>query len=77
MSTDSERFRRRTLVVLPLDHPDIREIEVNVLKGVDDFEDLYEEVFLVQSASDDIHLIDTLYVEFAKRPGVRMLDTSE
>lgn len=75
--TDSEHFRKRTLIVLPLDHPDIREIEVNVLHGVDDFEDVYEEVFLVHSASDDLHLIDTLYVEFAKRPGIKMIDTGE
>jgi len=76
-NSDSERFRKRTLLVLPLDHHDIREIEVNILHGVDDFEDLYQDVFLVHSASDDIHLVDSLYVEFAKRPGVKILDASK
>lgn len=75
-STDSERFKKRTLLVLPIDHPDIRDIEVNVLKGVDDFGDLYQDVFLVRNVSHDLDLIDTLYVEFAKRQSVKMLGAS-
>ncbi|XP_045158947.2 uncharacterized protein LOC123524664 isoform X2 [Mercenaria mercenaria] len=75
---DTERFRQRTLVVLPIDNPDIREIEVNVLKGVTD--DVYEQVFLVRnvSKSNTMDIVDgSLYVDFAMRPGIKIISHDE
>lgn len=78
-TNDTERFRQRTLVVLPIDNPDIRDIEVNVLKGITD--EIYEQVFLVRnvSNSDAGEIVDgSLYVDFAMAtPGIRIISRTE
>ena len=78
VTEDIERFRQRTLVVLPIDNPEIRDIEVNVLKGVTD--DIYEQVFLVRnvSNSDTGEIVDgSLYVDFAmSTPGIRIISAT-
>lgn len=62
-ATEAEGVRKRTLVVLPLDNKEIREIEVNVLK--DATEEDYEKIFLVRNVSNTDELIDgSLYVDF-------------
>ncbi|XP_045158952.2 uncharacterized protein LOC123524665 isoform X2 [Mercenaria mercenaria] len=77
-TNDTERFRQRTLVVLPIDNPEIRDIEVNVLKGIT--EDIYEEVFLVRnvSHSETGALVDgSLYVDFAMSPGIKIIPAAD
>ncbi|XP_052776405.1 uncharacterized protein LOC128214148 isoform X2 [Mya arenaria] len=74
-SGDSKHFKRRTLIVLPLDHPEIREVEVNVLEGQ---ADLYEEVVSVQNISSDMDVVDSLYVEFRTEfPALRRFTFTE
>ncbi|XP_052257762.1 uncharacterized protein LOC127862608 isoform X2 [Dreissena polymorpha] len=64
--TDTEKVKKRTLVVLPMDHPEIREIEVNVLEDDGDISDIYERVFNVCNISNSLDVVDTIYVEFSK-----------
>lgn len=71
---DTERFRQRTLVVIPVDNPEIREIEVNVLQG--DTDDVYERVFLVRNVSNTQteDIVDgSLYVDFAMTPRIKII----
>lgn len=71
---DTGRFRQRTLVVLPVDNPEIRDIEVNVLQGVTD--DIYEQVFLVRNVSNNSvgDIVDgSLYVDFAMASGIKII----
>lgn len=73
-TNDTDRFRQRTLAVLPLDNPEIREIEVHVLKGVT--EDVYEQVFLVRnvSRSSAAEIVEgSLYIDFAMTPGIKII----
>jgi hypothetical protein len=74
VSNDTERFRQRTLAVLPMNKPEICEIEVNVSKCVTD--DIYEQVFLVRnvSHSNTEEIVDgSLYVDFAMTPGIKLI----
>ncbi|KAH3693894.1 uncharacterized protein LOC127862607 isoform X2 [Dreissena polymorpha] len=64
--TDTKKVKKRTLVVLPMDHPEIREIEVNVLEDGGDISDIYERVFNVCNISNSLDVVDTIYVEFSK-----------
>ena len=70
---DSESLVRRSLAVLPLDNPLIREIQVHVLQDTD--EEVYDDIFLVTNKSSQMNefLDGTLYVDFSKRPGPRRL----
>lgn len=71
-NTDSERFKQRTLVVLPIDDPEIRDIEVNVLLGVT--EDIYSDVFLVRNVSTTEEIVDgSLYIDFVMSPGIKRI----
>lgn len=73
-TNDTERFRERTLAVLPLDKPEIREIEVYVLKGIT--EDIYEQIFLVRNVSkvSSAEIVEgSLYVDFVMTPGIRFI----
>ncbi|XP_052274788.1 uncharacterized protein LOC127874472 isoform X2 [Dreissena polymorpha] len=77
-TVDTDSYRKRTLVVLPLDHPDIREIEVNVLEDDGDISEIYEKVFNVSNISSSHEVVDTIYVEFCKdtpSPKMFKLDT--
>lgn len=77
-TVDTDSYRKRTLVVLPLDHPEIREIEVNVLEDDGDISEIYERVFQVSNISSSLEVVDTIYVEFCKdgpSPKMFNLDT--
>ncbi|XP_052257765.1 titin-like isoform X3 [Dreissena polymorpha] len=77
-TVDTDSYRKRTLVVLPLDHPEIREIEVNVLEDDGDISEIYERVFNVSNISSSLEVVDTIYVEFCKdtpSPKMFKLDT--
>ncbi|KAH3693888.1 uncharacterized protein LOC127862612 [Dreissena polymorpha] len=63
-TVDTDSYRKRTLVVLPLDHPEIRDIEVNVLEDDGDISEIYEKVFNVSNISSSHEVVDTIYVEF-------------
>ncbi|KAH3698197.1 hypothetical protein DPMN_085716 [Dreissena polymorpha] len=67
-TVDTDSYRKRTLVVLPLDHPEIREIEVNVLEDDGDISEIYEKVFSVSNISSSLDVVDTIYVDFWKEP---------
>ena len=73
-SNDTEKFRKRTLVVLPMNNPHICETNVNVSTAVID--NMYEQVFLVRNVSND-NTEDTvdgsLYVDFRMKPGVKLI----
>lgn len=72
-NTDAENraFKKRTLIILPTDNPEIRDIEVNVLQDVT--EDTYENIFLVRNVSrSQEELMDgALYIDFANCHGIR------
>ena len=70
---DSQKFCKRTLVVIPYDTPDIGEINVRIYKGEEDSPD-YEE-FLVENVSTEI--AEGLYVEFLKKPRIILLKEDE
>lgn len=71
---DTESFRLRTLVVIPLDIPDVREIEVNVLEGLT--EDIYSDNFHITNVSRDLELVDgSLYIDFAMHPRITRLES--
>lgn len=75
MTRDTERFRQRTLAVLPLDKREIRVIEVHVLKGVKE-EDIYEQVFLVRNVSktSSAETVEgSLYIDFVMRPRMKII----
>ncbi|XP_052777334.1 uncharacterized protein LOC128214745 isoform X2 [Mya arenaria] len=74
---DTARFQKRTLIVLPLDHPGIRAVTVSVSQNYDDYDRIYESVFLVKNTSDDMQIIDTLYVEFKREFPNQRKATSE
>ncbi|XP_052257644.1 uncharacterized protein LOC127862522 isoform X2 [Dreissena polymorpha] len=63
---DSERFRKRTLVVIPLDHPEIREIQVHALEDDAEISAIYEKVFNVYNISSSHEVVDAIYVEYFK-----------
>lgn len=73
-TNDTERFRQRTLAVLPVGDIEVGEIEVNVLKGIT--EDVYEQVFLVRNVSktNSAEIVDgSLYVDFATSSGIKII----
>ncbi|KAL4236925.1 hypothetical protein ACF0H5_005311 [Mactra antiquata] len=68
-NTDSDRFKKRTLIVVPLDNYEIRNIEVNVL--ISDPDDTYSDVFLVRNVSNTEKIVDgSLYVDFSTSSGI-------
>ena len=69
----SEKFCKRTLVVIPLDSPNIREITVRVRISENPDNDKIYESFLVRNVNADKDYVDMaegLYVEFVKRPRI-------
>lgn len=77
----SEKFCKRTLVVIPLDLPGVREISIKVHIGEED--DPIYEAFLVKNVNadktDSVDIAEGLYVEFLKKPRIIRLkeDQSE
>lgn len=67
----SGALKQRTLILLPIDNPEIRDIEVNVSNDVS--EDMYEHIFQVRNVSrSEEELMDgALYIDFADCPGIR------
>ncbi|KAK3600681.1 hypothetical protein CHS0354_029545 [Potamilus streckersoni] len=71
-------FCRRPIVVLPLDSPEIKNIEVSVPDIPQEEKDIYEFVMTSNFSRDntcDIAIVDgSLYAEFAKHPKVLILN---
>lgn len=69
----SAKFCKRTLIVIPLDSLEIREITVRVRISNAEDDPIYEP-FLVQNVnagkSDYVDVAEGLYVEFLKRPRI-------
>ena len=76
----SEKFCKRTLVVIPLDSLNIREITVRVRLSNAEEDPIYEP-FLVRNVnadkSDYVDMAEGLYVEFVKRPRIIRLKEDE
>ena len=70
-----DKFCKRTLVVIPLDSPGIREISVKVHLGEED--DPVYEPFLVRNVKADQSMAEGLYVEFLKKPRIIRLKEEE
>ncbi|KAL4236927.1 hypothetical protein ACF0H5_005313 [Mactra antiquata] len=67
----ADGVKQRTLILLPTDNPDIKDIEVNVLKDFND--DVYEDIFMVRNVSRSKREVmdGALYIDFADCPGIR------
>lgn len=78
--SSSGKFCKRTLVVIPLDSPGIREITVRVRLSNAEDDPIYEP-FLVRNVnadtSDYVDMAEGLYVEFVKRPRIIKLKEDE
>lgn len=70
--TDTEATRKRTVIVLPVDNPDIGEIEVNIYDG--DVLTIYDKLVNIQSVADVRDMVkDTLCVDFSVNPSIKLI----
>ncbi|XP_052777336.1 uncharacterized protein LOC128214747 isoform X2 [Mya arenaria] len=77
LQNDKGRFRKKTHIALPLDHPGIRDTSVTVSQNYDYYDRIYEGFLLVKNLSEDMQIINTLHVEFKREFSKPRTSTSE
>lgn len=71
--TTAKDIRKRTVIVLPVDNPEIGNIEVNIYDG--DVLTIYEKLVNIQSVSEAKDMVrDTLCVDFSVKPGIKLIE---
>ncbi|XP_045158946.2 uncharacterized protein LOC123524663 [Mercenaria mercenaria] len=71
-AADSGDVRRRTVVMIPVDNPEIGEIPVNICEG--DILTIYESLVNIKSVTEAKDMVrETLCLDFDVKPGLKLL----
>ena len=72
--SDNKDVRKRTVVVIPVDNPEIGEIPVNVCEG--DVLTIYESLVNIKSVTEAREMVqENLCLDFEVKPGMKLLAT--